>query len=62
VIDDSEHYPGLFLAVLADPRLIDDSVPKRGLAAYDALRLRLSNDVRPLRRDNPLAPLVVLAA
>lgn len=62
VIDDAEHYPGLFLAVLADGRLIDDSVPKRGLAAYDALRLRLSNDVRPLRRDNPLAPLVVLAA
>lgn len=61
VIDDTEHYPGLFLAVLADPRLIDDSVPKRGLGAYDALRMRLSNDVRPLRRDNPLAPLVVLA-
>jgi hypothetical protein len=48
--------------VLADPRLIDDSVPKRGLGAYDALRLRLSNDVRPRARDNPLAPLVVLAA
>jgi hypothetical protein len=62
VIDDTEHFPGLFLAVLADLRLIDDSVPKRGLAAYDALRLRLSNDVRPRARDNPLAPLVVLAA
>jgi len=62
VIDDAEHYPGLFLAVLADPRLTDDSVPRRGLGAYDALRLRLSNDVRPQARDNPLAPLVVLAA
>jgi len=62
VIDDTEHFPGLFLAVLADLRLTDDSVPKRGLAAYDALRLRLSNDVTPQARDNPLAPLVVLAA
>lgn len=62
VIDDTEHFEGLFLAVLADGRLLDDSVPKRGLGAYDALRLRLSNDVRPRDRDNPLAPLVVLAA
>lgn len=62
VIDDTEHFEGFFLAVLADGRLIDDSVPKRGLGAYDALRLRLSNDVRPRDRDNPLAPLVVLAA
>jgi hypothetical protein len=62
VIDDTEHFPGLFLAVLADARLVDDSVPRRGLGAYDALRLRLSNDVRPTARDNPLAPLVVLAA
>ena len=62
VIDDAEHYRGLFLAVLADHRLHDDSVPKRGLAAYDALRLRLSNDVRPAAGENPLAPLVVLAA
>lgn len=62
VIDDTEHFEGLFLAVLADGRLVDDSMPKRGLGAYDALRLRLSNDVRPRDRDNPLAPLVVLAA
>lgn len=62
VIDDTEHFEGFFLAVLADGRLIDDSMPKRGLGAYDALRLRLSNDVRPRDRDNPLAPLVVLAA
>ncbi len=62
VIDDTEHYPGMFLVVMADLRLTDDSVPRRGLAAYDALRLRLSNDVRPQARDNPLAPLVVLAA
>ncbi len=60
VIDDSEHFAGLLLVVLADQALIGDDV-KRSLDAYLALKMRIWSDVRPEGRDNPLAPLVVLA-
>jgi hypothetical protein len=60
VIDDSEHCAGLLLVVLADQTLISDDA-KRSLDAYLALKMRIWSDVRPERRDNPLAPLVVLA-
>jgi P-loop Domain of unknown function (DUF2791) len=60
VIDDSEHFGGLLLVVLADQALIGEDA-KRSLDAYLALKLRVWSDVRPERRDNPLAPLVVLA-
>jgi len=46
--------------VLADQSLIGDD-PKRSLNAYFALKMRIWSDVRPEGRDNPLAPLVVLA-
>ena len=61
VIDDSEHFGGLLLVVLADQTLIGDDT-KRSLDAYLALKMRIWSDVRPEGRDNPLAPLVVLAA
>ena len=60
IIDDSEHFGGLLLVVLADQSLIGDD-PKRSLNAYFALKMRIWSDVRPKGRDNPLAPLVVLA-
>jgi hypothetical protein len=60
VIDDSEHFGGLLLVVLADQSLIGDDT-KRSLNAYLALKMRIWSDVRPEGRDNPLAPLVVLA-
>ena len=60
LIDDSEHCAGLLLVVLADQALIGDD-PKRSLDAYLALKMRIWSDVRPQGRDNPLAPLVVLA-
>ena len=60
IIDDSEHFGGLLLVVLADQSLIGDD-PKRSLNAYFALKMRIWSDVRPEGRDNPLAPLVVLA-
>ena len=60
VIDDSEHFAGLLLVVLADEALIGDDT-KRSLDAYLALKMRIWSDVRPEGRDNPLAPLVVLA-
>ena len=51
---------GLLLVVLADPALIGDDT-KRSLDAYLALKMRIWSDVRPESRDNPLAPLVILA-
>ncbi len=60
VIDDSEHFGGLLLVVLADQTLIGDDT-RRSLDAYLALKMRIWSDVRPEGRDNPLAPLVVLA-
>jgi len=60
VIDDTEHFTGLLLVVLADQALIGDDA-KRSLDAYLALKMRIWSDVRPEGRDNPLAPLVVLA-
>jgi hypothetical protein len=60
IIDDSEHFGGLLLVVLADQSLIGDDT-KRSLDAYLALKMRIWSDVRPEGRDNPLAPLVVLA-
>ena len=60
VIDDGEHFAGLLLVVLADQALIGDDT-KRSLDAYLALKMRIWSDVRPEGRDNPLAPLVVLA-
>lgn len=61
VIDDAEHFEGLLLLVLSDARLINDDVPKRALGQYTALKMRVWDDVRPYGRDNPLAPLVVIA-
>jgi hypothetical protein len=60
IIDDSEHFGGLLLVILADQSLIGDDT-KRSLNAYLALKMRIWSDVRPEGRDNPLAPLVILA-
>ncbi|MBV8091404.1 MAG: hypothetical protein JO139_17880 [Alphaproteobacteria bacterium] len=48
------------LVVLADQALIGDD-PRRSLDAYLALKMRIWSDVHPEGRDNPLAPLIVLA-
>lgn len=61
IIDDAEHLPGLFVAVLADPALATGD-PRRTLAQYAALQMRVWPDVRPGDRQNPVAPLVWLAA
>jgi P-loop Domain of unknown function (DUF2791) len=60
LIDDSEHCAGLMLVVLADQALIGDD-PRRSLDAYLALKMRIWSDVHPEGRDNPLAPLIILA-
>ncbi|MGH7096956.1 MAG: BREX system ATP-binding domain-containing protein [Stellaceae bacterium] len=61
LIDDAEHFAGLLLVVLADEALIGDD-PRRSLGAYQALKMRVWDDVRAEERDNPLAPLVRLTA
>jgi hypothetical protein len=61
LIDDAEHFPGLFVAVLADEAFLSDD-PRRSLGQYTALQMRVWDDVRPQGGDNPLAPLVRIAA
>jgi len=57
LIDDAEMFEGLLVVVLADEQLTGDD-PKRSLNAYDALKMRVWDDVRATARDNPLAALV----
>ncbi len=59
LIDDAETFQGLLVVVLADEALTGLD-PKRSLNAYDALKMRVWDDVRAAGRDNPLAPLVRL--
>ena len=59
LIDDAEHLPGLFVAVLADAALATGD-PRRALSQYAALQMRVWPDVRPGDRQNPVAPLVWL--
>lgn len=61
IIDDAEQLPGLFVTVLADETLISGD-PRRSLAQYAALQMRVWPDVRPGDRQNPVAPLVWLTA
>jgi hypothetical protein len=61
LIDDAEHFPGLFVAALADEAFLSDD-PRRSLGQYTALQMRVWDDVRPQGGDNPLAPLVRIAA
>jgi hypothetical protein len=59
LIDDAETFQGLMVIVLADEALTGFD-PKRSLNAYDALKMRVWDDVRATGRDNPLAALVRL--
>lgn len=61
LIDGTEDTPGLFAAVLAGPELATGD-PRRALSQYAALQMRVWPDVRAGDRQNPVAPLVWLAA
>lgn len=61
IIDDAEHLPGLFVAVLANAALATGD-PRRSLSQYAALQMRVWPDVRPGEQQNPVAPLVWLSA
>ncbi len=61
VIDDAEHFTGMLFVVLADDTLTGGD-GRRSLDAYLALKWRVWDDVRAEGHDDPLAPLVRLAA
>lgn len=57
-IDSTDDLEGVFVLVVAPPAFLAD--PKRGLDAYDALRLRIVDEVRDVSRANPFAALIRL--
>jgi hypothetical protein len=56
LIDGTDEFEGLLVAVLVPAELVDDEV--RGLSAYTALRLRIVDEVRDRLRINPYSTLV----
>lgn len=56
LIDATDEYEGLFVAAQFPSTLVHDET--RGLPAYTALRLRVVDEVRDLRRTNPYATMV----
>ncbi len=58
-IDSTDDLEGVFVLVLTPPAFLGD--PKRGLDAYDALRLRIVDEVRDVSRSNPFGALVRLS-
>jgi hypothetical protein len=59
-IDATDEMESCFLAVLAPPEFLEDE--KRGLARYQALNLRVRDEVRDRRTPNPLSSLVRLSS
>ncbi|RMH09136.1 MAG: hypothetical protein D6704_01765 [Nitrospirae bacterium] len=59
-IDSTDELEGCLLVVLAPPVWLTDT--RRGLPRYEALKLRIWDDVRDRHRQNPLAPLVRLTS
>lgn len=60
MIDGTDEFEGLFVAVLLPPELVNDEA--RGLPAYTALRLRVVDEIHDRRRVNPYASLVRIGA
>jgi len=58
-IDGTDEMEGLLIIVLASKDFLHDD--KRGLSRYDALKLRVWDEVRDRQRQNPLASLVRLS-
>lgn len=62
LIDGIDTLGGMLCVVSVRPGFMDESDHRYSIHAYLALKMRLWPDVRPERRDNPLAPLVELRA
>ena len=57
-VDEQGSMEGMFIVILATPELISDS--SRGLDRYQALKMRIVDDVRVRSKQNLLAPMVRL--
>ena len=55
-LDTADEIEGLLMVVLAPQEFLTDS--RRGVDRYEALKLRIWDDIRPKLRQNPLASLV----
>ncbi len=55
-LDTSDEIEGLLMTVLAPQEFLTDT--RRGVDRYEALKLRVWDDIRPKHRQNPLASLV----
>lgn len=58
-VDGTDELEGCFMVAIAPEEFVKDE--KRGLNRYEALKLRIWDDVRDKRRQNPFAPLVRLS-
>lgn len=59
LVDNTDELSHCFVTVVAAPELLTDA--HRGLDAYQALKLRIHDEVRDRNRDNPYSSLVRLA-
>ena len=59
-VDDIDKAMGIVVLVLAPPAFLNDD--RRGINVYQALKMRIWDDVRVRGHENPVAPLVRLAA
>ena len=60
LVDNTDEMANCFVAVVGSPSLLSDT--SRGLDAYQALKLRVFDEVRDTRRDNPLSSLIRVVA
>ena len=60
LVDNTDELTHCCVAVICAPEFLADQA--RGVEAYQALKLRIIDDVRDLRRDNPYASLIRLGA
>jgi hypothetical protein len=60
LVDNSDELAHCLVVVIAAPEFLTD--PVRGVDAYQALKLRIADEVRDRRRDNPFGSLVRLGA
>jgi len=60
LVDNTDEFSNIAILVLTPPEFLTDV--SRGVAAYQALKLRIFDEVRDRYRDNPYAALVRLCA
>lgn len=60
LVDNTDEMANCFVAVVASSAFVTD--PSRGVDAYQALKLRIFDEVRDANRDNPFSSLIRVAA